>query len=68
MHLQYICSIFVFNFFFFFFFPRKLFLSGDVETNPGPRRNLNNHFTICHWNLSSIFAHNIVKVQLLKAI
>ena len=43
-------SIFVFTFF-ISFFSRKLFLSGDIETNPGPRRNLNNHFTICHWNL-----------------
>ena len=28
---------------------------------------MNNHFTICHWNLNSIFAHNFAKVQLLKA-
>ena len=29
--------------------------------------NLNDHFTICHWNLNSIFAHNFAKVQFLKA-
>ena len=52
---------------FCFFFSRKLLLSGDTETNPGSRRNLSNHFTICHWNLSSISAHNFAKVQLLKA-
>ena len=28
---------------------------------------MNNHFTICHWNLNSIFAHNFARVQLLKA-
>ena len=56
----------LFSHFLFLFFSRKLFLSGDIETNPGPRRNLNNHFTICHWNLNSISAHNFAKVQLLK--
>ena len=43
------------------------FLSGDTGTNPGPRRNLNNHFTICHWNLNSVSAHNFAKIHLLKA-
>ena len=28
---------------------------------------MNNHFTICLWNLSSISAHNFVKIHLLKA-
>ena len=59
-------SIFVFTFF-VSFLSRKLLLSGNIETNPGPRRNLSNHFTICHWNLNSISAHNFAKVQLLKA-
>ena len=59
-------SIFVFTFF-VSFFSRKLLLSGDIDTNPGPTRNLSNDFTICHWNLSSISAHIFAKVQLLKA-
>ena len=58
-------NIFVFKFF-ISFFSRKLFLSGDIETNPDPRRNLSNYFAICHWNLNSIPAHNFAKVQLLK--
>ena len=37
--------------FFVSFFSRKLLLNGDIEINPDPSRNLNNHFTICHWNL-----------------
>ena len=50
------------------FFSRKLLsLSLNSETNPGPRRNLNNHYTICNLNLDSISAHNFVKVHLLKA-
>ena len=53
---------------FLLFFSRKLlFLSLNSETIPGPRRNLNNHLTICNWNLNSISAHNFVKVHLLRA-
>ena len=39
-------------------------LSGDIEENPGPKRN---SFSICHWNLNSITAHNYLKVSLLRA-
>ena len=60
-------SIFVFTFS-VCFFSRKVFLSGNIETNLGPRHNLNNHFTICHWNLNSISAHHFATVQLLKHI
>ena len=59
-------SIFVFLFF-VSFFSRRLLLSGDIKTNPGQRHNLNNHFTICRWDLNSIFAHSFAKVQLLEA-
>ena len=37
-------SMFVFTFF-VFFTSRKLFLSGDIETNSGQKPNLNNFFT-----------------------
>ena len=45
-------GVFVSIFFTFFvsFFSRKLLLSGDIETNPDPRCNLSNYFTIFHWN------------------
>ena len=56
-------SVFVFRIF-ISVFSRKLFLSGDIETNPGSNHNLNNHFTIFHWNLNSISAHNFVKAYL----
>ena len=55
---------------FLLFFSRKLSLIGDIETNPGPRRNLNNHFTICHCNLNSFCAYNFANfaiIILLKA-
>ena len=42
-------------------------LSGDVELNPVPKRNSRNAFSICHWNLNSISAHNYAEVFLLKA-
>ena len=44
-----------------------LSLSGDTETNPGKKCNLNNHPTIYHLNLNSLSAHNFAKVQLSKA-
>ena len=39
--------------------------SGDIEMNPGP--NPCPSFSICHWNLSSLTAHNYLKVSLLRA-
>ena len=42
-------------------------LSGDIEENPGPKRNSNQSFSICPWNLNSIIAHNYLKVSLLRA-
>ena len=42
-------------------------LSGDIEENPGPRCNLNQSFSICHWNLNSITAQNYLKISLLRA-
>ena len=42
-------------------------LCGDIESNPGPRPNSSQSFSICHWNLNSIAAHNFSKISLLKA-
>ena len=42
-------------------------LSGDIEEKPGPKRNSNQSFSICHWNLNSIIPHNYIKVSLLRA-
>ena len=42
-------------------------LCGDVELEPGPKQNTANKFTIWHWNLNSIAAHNFPKLVLLKA-
>ena len=40
--------------------------SGDIETNPGPKPNPCHSFSICHWNLNSLTAHNYLKVSLLR--
>ena len=49
------------------FYSILITLSGDVETNPGPKRNSTETFSFCHWNLNSISSHNYVKIFLLKA-
>ena len=41
-------------------------LSGDVEINPGPLSNCKENFSICHWNLNSISAHDYSKLFLMK--
>ena len=40
---------------------------GDVEINPGPKAISQHGFSVCHWNLNSISAHNFAKIFLLKA-
>ena len=44
-----------------------IFLSGDIKTNPGTISSFKQCFSICHWNLNSITAHNYVKLSLLTA-
>ena len=41
--------------------------SGDIEMNPGPNSNPCHSFSICHWKLNSLTAHNYLKVSLLRA-
>ena len=43
-----------------------LMLYGDIESNPGPRPNSGESFSICDWNLNSIVARNFSKISLLK--
>ena len=58
-----------------------LFMSGDIELNPGPIKTNSffflvwarrpppsaSRFSVCHWNLNSLAAHNFKKVALLEA-
>ena len=38
-----------------------------VEINPGPRHDSGEFFSICHWNLNSVFGYNYTKLSSLKA-
>ena len=44
-----------------------IYLSGDIETNPGPLTNYSQGFKICHWNLNSLPTDNFVKIPHLEA-
>ena len=40
--------------------------SGAIEENPGLKPNSCEYFSICHWNLNSVSAHNFIKLFLLR--
>ena len=43
-----------------------IMLCSDVEINPGPKTISQQGFSVSHWNLNSIYAHNFAKIFLLK--
>ena len=43
-------------------------ICGDTELNPGPKKYKScDNFSLCHWNLNSIPAHDFSKLSLLEA-
>ena len=42
-------------------------LSDDIEKNPGTKPSSYDKFSIFHWNLNSISAHDFIKIFLLRA-
>ena len=40
---------------------------GNTEKNSAPKKGFSQMFSIGHWNLNSLVAHNFTKVALLKA-
>ena len=42
-------------------------LSEDIKNYPGPTSSSGQCFSICHWNLNSITAHNFAKLSLLTS-
>ena len=38
--------------------------SGDIESNPGPRKS--SALKFCHWNLNGLVAHEFIKLSLLE--
>ena len=47
-------------------FPRSIHVSGDIKKNLSPKKDFFQTFSICHWNLNSLVAHNFTKAALLK--
>ena len=45
-----------------------LLLSGDIESNPGPRNNKNLLPSVYNWNLNSLPTHDFSQMLLLKAL
>ena len=61
-------SLFIFQInFYLWHLSTLIYLSGDIETNPGPITNYAHGFKIFHWNLNSIATDNFVKITLLEA-
>ena len=46
------------HFLWILYFALRLLQHGDIKLNPGPK-----YFSICHWNLNSLTAHNYLKVS-----
>ena len=55
------------SFFGKFFGKVWLMFCEDIESNPGPRPSSGQSFSVCHWNLNSIAAHNFSNISLLRA-
>ena len=49
-------------------FLRLIHLSSDIEKNPGPKKDFYQTFSIGHWNLNSLVAHNFTKFSVIKSI
>ena len=64
-----ICSLFSCSLWFRFAFIMLILLTfGDIESNPAPRRSDSwYNFSICHWSLNSMTAHNFEKTNFLEA-
>ena len=63
-----ICFWLIIEFFFLIlYFCYILLTHGDIEVNPGPKKNCSTNFSFCHWNLNSMSAHNYVKLSSLQA-
>ena len=62
-----ICFWLIVEFFCNFIFLLHFITHGDIEVDPGPKKNCSTNFSFCHWNLNSLSAHNYVKLSSLQA-
>ena len=51
----------------YFFLFLLLLCNGDVESNPGRKKNKESSLPCCHWNVNSLLAHNGAKETSLEA-
>ena len=63
---QYFESAYIFLFTLLYLFV-LLQCHGDIELNPGPKNLKTKLFSVCHWNLNSLTAHNYSKLAQVKA-
>ena len=42
-------------------------ISGNIELKPRPKQKQDQSLSICHWNLNSIPAYNLQKLELLQS-
>ena len=54
-----ICFRFFVEFLCILYFCYILLTYGDIEVNPGPKKNCSTGFSFCHWNLDSMTAHYV---------
>ena len=58
---------FLLNFFVILYFCYILLTHGDIEVNPGAKKNCSTSFSFCHWNLNILTVHDYVKLSSLQA-
>ena len=64
---KFLCNLTCFYIYLFWLVSIFLNRTGDIEKNPSPKTKSCQNFSICHWNLNSISAHNFSKMSLLQA-
>ena len=62
-----LCNYCTIAFYFVCCMALTLFIYGDLELNPGLRNTKSYYFSLCHWNLSSLPAHDFSKRSLIEA-
>ena len=56
------------SYFFIFCVLLVVITCGDIELNPGPKKDKScDNFSLCHWNVNIIAAHDFSKLFLLEA-
>ena len=62
-----LCNYCTIAFYFVCCMALTLFICCDVELNPGPKNTKSYYFSLCHWNLNSLPAHDFSKLSLIEA-